>query len=64
MIYDKEPSDPIMSIVIKNLKQTCPPDQYTPYLKECYKCWNDITTCLEKERLNNKISILDRKSVV
>lgn len=61
LIYEKEPTDPVVKSLLKRLKEFCPPDQYGEYIKECYKAWNLMALNLEKEKSNDKISIMTFK---
>ena len=61
LVYDKEPTDDVVKALIKALKDICPADQYSPYLKNLYKAWNLMATNLEKEKLVDKIQVLSFK---
>jgi hypothetical protein len=61
IIYDKEPTDPVIKALIKRIKDLYPPEQYSAVVSNSYKAWNLNTTNLEKEKANDKIAILTFK---
>lgn len=58
VIFDKQLENEMVKTYLKCLKEVCPPTQYTDYLKVISKLWANITSNIEKERLNNYIQIL------